>query len=159
MRVSIAPLRLARGTQIKVLMAMAAGRPCVVTPYVAEGIGARAGHHLAVADSPAEFAEAMIDLLNDDHRAQCMGRAGRAFVATRFGPDKNLARLEALLAGPADASAVRGWAASEPECDNREREPGQTTIVPEIRPGPGRETSLNRQHLAVSSCQAGGETS
>jgi len=32
MRVAIAPLRIARGVQIKVLMAMTAGRPCVVTP-------------------------------------------------------------------------------------------------------------------------------
>ena len=98
-RVSIAPLRLARGVQMKVLMAMAAGRPCVVTPCVAEGVGAKAGEEVVVADSPAAFADEIVDLLADQRRAEAIGTAGRAFVTNRLGADKGLARLEELLSG------------------------------------------------------------
>ena len=97
MRVSVAPLRLARGVQTKVLMAMEAGRPCVVTRCVAEGIAARADRDIVVADSPATFAEAVTDLLNDRQRAEAIGQAGQAFVAERFCPANGLARLESLL--------------------------------------------------------------
>lgn len=101
MRVSVAPLRLARGVQTKVLVAMAAGIPCVVTPCVADGIGARSGDEILVADAPNEFARAVNDLLADDDRAQTLGEAGRRFVTRKFPPDAGLVRLEALLRGNA----------------------------------------------------------
>ncbi len=97
MRVSIAPLRLARGVQTKVLAAMAAGRPCVVTSCVAEGVGARAGEELLVGDEPAAFANAVIDLLNDRARAGRIGAAGRAFVDAHYRADAALERIERLL--------------------------------------------------------------
>jgi len=96
-RVSVAPLRLSRGVQIKVLVAMAAGRPCVVTPSVAEGLGARSGHELVTANSAACFAEAVVSLLDDRVRAEAIGRAGRRFVVHRVQSGRGLARLEELL--------------------------------------------------------------
>ncbi len=98
-RVSVAPLRLARGVQIKVLEALTAGRPCVVTPCVAEAIGARAGRDLLAAESPASFADAVVDLLDDRSRAEAIGRAGREFVCNRHRPEEGLRRLEELLCG------------------------------------------------------------
>ena len=97
MRVMVAPLRLARGLQTKVLTAMTAGRPCVVTPCVAEGIGAQAGQDLLVAGVPAAFAAAVAEVLNDEARAAAIGRAGRRFVIRRYRADDALARLERLL--------------------------------------------------------------
>lgn len=99
LRVCVAPLRLARGVQTKVLVAMAAGVPCVVTPCVAEGIGARAGREILVADSPERFARAARMLLTDRGRAEALGEAGRRFVLRRYDPDAGLARLELLLKG------------------------------------------------------------
>jgi sugar transferase (PEP-CTERM/EpsH1 system associated) len=96
-RVSIAPLRLARGVQTKVLTAMGTGRPCVVTSCVADGIGARNGHELLVADEPAGFSETVAMLLDDRRRAEAVGRAGREFVQRRYQPSKSLASLEQLL--------------------------------------------------------------
>jgi sugar transferase (PEP-CTERM/EpsH1 system associated) len=61
--VSVAPLRVARGVQTKVLEASAAGLPCVVTPEVSAGLPASLRPLCPVAASPAEFAEAVIDLL------------------------------------------------------------------------------------------------
>lgn len=98
MRVHVAPLRIARGVQIKVLTAMAAGRPCVVTSCVAEGLGARAGRDLLVADSPAVFAAAVIDLLEHPEKAQAIGRAGQAFVQ-RYDREQVIGRIENLLGG------------------------------------------------------------
>jgi glycosyltransferase involved in cell wall biosynthesis len=97
MRVSVAPLRIARGTQVKVLMAMAAGRPSVVTPCVAAGLGAQAGRDLLVADSEAGFAEHVLDLLTDNRKAEELAHAGRAFVAEHFDAGEGMTRLEALL--------------------------------------------------------------
>jgi sugar transferase (PEP-CTERM/EpsH1 system associated) len=61
--IAVAPLQLARGIQNKVLEALAAGLPCVVTPQVLEGLpdGVRAG--CRVAEQPASFARAIVELL------------------------------------------------------------------------------------------------
>ncbi len=99
MRVNVAPLRLARGVQTKVLMAMDMGRPCVVTSCVAAGIGAEAGREILVADSPAEFVEAVVALLRDAELAAAIGSAGREFVKRRWDPVPGLMRLESLLTG------------------------------------------------------------
>jgi glycosyltransferase involved in cell wall biosynthesis len=99
MRVSVAPLRLARGVQTKVLTAMAAGRPCVVTSCVAGGIEAEPDREVLVADSPAAFAEAVTGLLNDRQRAERIGLAGRQFVNRRYHPSRGLEQLEQLLTG------------------------------------------------------------
>lgn len=101
MRVHVAPLRVSRGVQIKVVAAMAAGRPCVVTSCVAEGLSARAGRDLLVADSPAAFAAAVLDLLNKPDKAEAIGRAGQAFVR-KFNPEQAIAQVERLLAGSAE---------------------------------------------------------
>lgn len=106
MRVAIAPLRIARGVQIKVLMAMTAGRPCVVTPGVAEGLGAHPGKDLLVGESPAEFAEAVLRLLNDDDLAEAVARAGLEFVVERLRPQASLSRLERLLLPASDLPPV-----------------------------------------------------
>jgi sugar transferase (PEP-CTERM/EpsH1 system associated) len=70
--ISVAPLQTARGLQNKVLEALAAGLPAVVTPQVMEGLPdvARAG--CASAASPEQFAAAVTSLLErspDERRA------------------------------------------------------------------------------------------
>ncbi len=97
--VSVSPLRLARGVQTKVLTAMAAGRPVVVTSCVAEGINAGSADGLLVADSPADFAEAVVGLLEDRDRARALGAAARAFVARGCDPQARLRQFEAIVTG------------------------------------------------------------
>jgi sugar transferase (PEP-CTERM/EpsH1 system associated) len=102
MRVMVAPLRVARGVQYKVLVAMRAGRPCIVTSCVAEGLGATPGRELVVADSAREFAAAVIGLLNDRDRAQSIANAGRAFASDPSRSESDLRRLEQLLTGDSE---------------------------------------------------------
>lgn len=62
--VSVAPLLVARGLQNKVLEAIAAGLPCVVTPQVAEGLPPEVEGAYAVAGEPRAFADAVVRWLD-----------------------------------------------------------------------------------------------
>ncbi|MFO0982100.1 MAG: TIGR03087 family PEP-CTERM/XrtA system glycosyltransferase [Planctomycetota bacterium] len=95
--VSVAPLRVARGIQNKVLEAFAAGTPVVASSAAAEGIEATSGEHLLVADQPAEFARAVVMLVRDRVRARALATAARALVERRYRWEAGLERLEQLI--------------------------------------------------------------
>ena len=99
--VVVAPLRIARGIQNKVLEAMAMGKPVVASAEAAEGIDARHGEHLIVANGPGEEAQAVLALLADPARAAELGRAARARVEERYDWAATLAPLRAMLTGAA----------------------------------------------------------
>lgn len=99
--VCVAPLRLARGVQNKVLQAMAMGVPVVATSRACQGLGSQAGQHLHVEDDPAAFAAAVIDLLKDPGERRALGLRGRAFVEAHHSWTTSLERLDTLIAGVA----------------------------------------------------------
>ncbi len=94
--VFVAPLRMGSGTRLKLLQALSLERPAVSTRLGCAGLGAHDGVHLRVADTPADFAGAVVELLEDGSRAACLGRAGRSMVRERFDWRVVLPRLEAL---------------------------------------------------------------
>jgi sugar transferase (PEP-CTERM/EpsH1 system associated) len=104
--VVVAPLRIARGIQNKVLEAMAMARPVVASPQAAEGIDAQHGAHLLVAaDAPGEAA-AIVSLLADRNSAEQLGTAARRRMEQRYRWSATLAGLPALLfPDAADAGA------------------------------------------------------
>jgi sugar transferase (PEP-CTERM/EpsH1 system associated) len=63
--VSVAPLRIARGTQNKILESMALGVPVVATPIAAKGVQAVPNKHLLVAEDPEEFARQVINIFEN----------------------------------------------------------------------------------------------
>lgn len=65
-RVSIAPIRYGAGVKGKVTMAMSCGLPVVATSIAVEGIHARDGFDIRVADSAEAFAEAVVELYEDE---------------------------------------------------------------------------------------------
>ncbi len=93
--VCVAPLKLARGVQNKVLEAMAMARPVVASAAAAEGIDH--ADTIRVADTARDFADAVVALLDGPKAAAALGDAARAHVLRRYGWDARLAPLDALL--------------------------------------------------------------
>ncbi len=83
-KVAIVPLLAGSGTRFKILEAWAAARAVVSTTIGAEGLDARAGEHVLIADSPTEFAAAIARLLEDDALRKKLGESGRAHYLERF---------------------------------------------------------------------------
>ena len=93
----VAPLRLARGIQNKVLEAMAMARPVVTASVCAQAIDAVVGHHLEAAVEPEDYLQAIGRLLDDPARAARMGQDARRCVMERYGWAARLAPLDRCL--------------------------------------------------------------
>ena len=90
--VAVAPLRIARGIQNKVLEAMAMARAVVVSPQALEGIDAEPGSELVLAEDAAAFIDAVNVLLaSQDGALEAIGLAARAKVQRRYSWSSNLA--------------------------------------------------------------------
>jgi sugar transferase (PEP-CTERM/EpsH1 system associated) len=92
---SVAPLRLARGVQNKVLEAMSMARPVVASPQATEGISAQIGCDLLQAGDEQSFAEDVIQVCKGLYPE--LGRHGRARVLQAYNWDNNLSRLDVWL--------------------------------------------------------------
>jgi sugar transferase (PEP-CTERM/EpsH1 system associated) len=75
--IAVAPLRIARGTQNKILEFLAMGIPVVTTPEAAKGVAAKPGQHFLVADGPGAFAEQVVRFLQDPQLRETFSLAGR----------------------------------------------------------------------------------
>ena len=93
--VFVAPLRIAGGIAGKTLDALAAGCPVVTTTLGNEAFGATPGEHLLTADTPSEFAAAVVRLLGDADLRRRLGEGGRTFARARYDPAISAAALEA----------------------------------------------------------------
>jgi sugar transferase (PEP-CTERM/EpsH1 system associated) len=112
----IAPLNIARGTQNKILEAMAAGVPVVVSRMAAGGVDAVAGEHFLVADSPEQYAQAIRRVLEDRTERLRLAKAGRERMLTNHAWPNSMRRLDQIIErclrrgaahGPADLAEVR----------------------------------------------------
>lgn len=96
-RVIVVPLLVGGGTRLKILEAMASGRPVVSTRLGAEGITG-GSDHLVLADEPEAFATAVLALLDDQESRERIGTRARAFVAARYDWSVVTEALSATLA-------------------------------------------------------------
>ncbi|HSQ73875.1 MAG TPA: TIGR03087 family PEP-CTERM/XrtA system glycosyltransferase [Rubrivivax sp.] len=110
--VVVAPLRLARGVQNKVLEAMAMGRPVVAATACVEALNAEPGGEILDAADADEYLRCIDLLLRAPDRARAIGTAGRVRVEHSYTWDAHMTvidrHLGALRAEPAAATAVRG---------------------------------------------------
>lgn len=102
-RVAVAPMRIARGLQNKVLEALAMSLPVVMTPQAEAGLEAGFDQAADVAETPEAFAAALIARLAEAPDAQARG-AARQYVLARYAWAARFAELERLIA-PSDARA------------------------------------------------------
>lgn len=93
----VAPLRIARGIQNKVLEAMAMAKPVVASTAAAEGIDARHGEHLMIASNVGEEAAMVTALLSDTDRRLRLGAAARAHAIQHYGWNMQLAALDCIM--------------------------------------------------------------
>lgn len=82
--VFIVPLRAGGGMRVKILEALARGLPLVTTSLGCEGIAVQHGQHVLIADTPEEFAQATLRLLDDRALADELGRNGRALIENTY---------------------------------------------------------------------------
>ena len=104
-RVVVAPLRVARGIQNKVLEAMAMERPVVVSACAGAALSVAPGVDVEVATEAPDFARKTLELM-DSPRGAVMGAAARARVLSDYDWAANLAPFAALLEDLARAGAV-----------------------------------------------------
>jgi sugar transferase (PEP-CTERM/EpsH1 system associated) len=95
--VVVAPLRIARGIQNKVLEAMAMAKPVVASPAAFEGIEAEPGRDLLVAEQAEAQAAAISGLLADPKQAKALGEAGRHRVEQAYRWEARLAPLSGIV--------------------------------------------------------------
>lgn len=96
--VSVAPLRIARGIQNKVLEALAMGLPVVGTTSATQGVEGEAGRDFLLANTVDEQLLAIFDLLEHPDRALALGRRGREFVERHYDWERVFDPLDELLA-------------------------------------------------------------
>jgi sugar transferase (PEP-CTERM/EpsH1 system associated) len=82
--VCVVPLRAGGGTRLKILEAMALGRPVVSTTIGCEGLDVVDGEHVLIADSPEHFAEKTVRLLADNMLYRHITTNARQLVVARY---------------------------------------------------------------------------
>ena len=122
-RISVAPLRYGAGVKGKVNMAMSYGLPVVATSAAVEGMHVRAGADVEqpdvlVADTPEEFAAAIVRLHNDAALWKKLSENGLHNVREHFSFDAAQASTRAATSSSSAASSIRRtstqWPGSRP---------------------------------------------
>jgi polysaccharide biosynthesis protein PslH len=95
--VNVAPLNIARGTQNKILEAMAMGVPTVSSRLAAGGVDAVPGQDLLTASTPEEYADAIVRLLEDPRERSRFAEAARARVLSHHSWASSMEKLDRIV--------------------------------------------------------------
>jgi sugar transferase (PEP-CTERM/EpsH1 system associated) len=93
----VAPLNIARGTQNKILEAMAMGVPVVTSRVAAGGVDAVPGEHFLVAGSPQQYVDAIVRLMHDREERARFAAAGRSRVLIHHDWKRSMQRLDGII--------------------------------------------------------------
>ncbi|TEU12049.1 MAG: glycosyltransferase [Anaerolineales bacterium] len=95
--ISVVPLGRGDVTRLKLLKELALGTPVVSTSKGAEGLEATRGEDILIADTPVEFADAVLRLLDDRALRARLATNGRRLVESRYGWESIGEKLDQLL--------------------------------------------------------------
>ncbi|MCF8154378.1 MAG: TIGR03087 family PEP-CTERM/XrtA system glycosyltransferase [Rhodoferax sp.] len=93
----VAPLKIARGTQNKILEAMAMGVPVVTSSVAADGVDALSDAHLMVADTPQELVRTIMGIVGNPAERRRLSEAGRQRMLSRHAWPQSMARLDKII--------------------------------------------------------------
>ncbi len=113
--VVVSPLRIGGGTRLKILEAMAMGKPVVSTTIGAEGIDVTHGKDLLLADTASDFADEVGRLLDGPELAAHIGNDARQLIETTYDWRSSVAKLESFYTRLLAADVHRDEKAAQPE--------------------------------------------
>jgi glycosyltransferase involved in cell wall biosynthesis len=94
----IVPLRIGGGTRLKIVEAMAKSKAIVSTRIGAEGIDVTHERDILLGDTPTDFADSIVRVLEDPKLAEGLGRKARELAETRYSWEAIVAQLEKFYA-------------------------------------------------------------
>jgi glycosyltransferase involved in cell wall biosynthesis len=95
--VFVAPLRMGRGIQNKLLEALAMGLPCVASTAAWSGTLVPKEQGVLVSDNPREFAEEIVCLLRDGDYRSAMARRARVAAETHCRWEEQMSHLDQVI--------------------------------------------------------------
>ena len=107
-----APIRQGGGMRVKILEALAYGKAIVASPLALEGLDVKDGEHVVVAETDAEFENAIVELLADPARRRTIATAARQWAEAHMDSDTQVRAYEALYSSVVNGGNHRTWAGS-----------------------------------------------
>ena len=83
-KILVAPMQISIGLQNKLLEAMAMQLPCITSNLANNALGAKPNEQILVADTPEQYARHIIDLLQNESKAQQIAMNGYQFAIGKF---------------------------------------------------------------------------
>jgi glycosyltransferase involved in cell wall biosynthesis len=105
--VMVVPLRAGGGMRVKILEALAQGLPIVSTTLGCEGIAVTHGRDILIADTPHDFAKAVLRLLDNPQFAAELGRNGRQLAEQQYDYRQVCRPLEAVYGASQSIASVQ----------------------------------------------------
>lgn len=96
-RICLAPLNIGTGLQNKLLEAMSMELPCITSALTNNALGAKNGSEIVIANSPQEFSDAVIDLIEHPEKQKKLGLAGKNFVKSTYNWEAISLQMEAEM--------------------------------------------------------------
>lgn len=96
-KILVAPMQISIGLQNKLLEAMAMQLPCVTSTLANNALGAIPNEQILVAETPEQYVQCIIDLLQDESKAKKIAMNGYKFVINNFNWQSSTALLEELF--------------------------------------------------------------
>lgn len=105
--VAVAPITYGAGIQNKILEAMSCGTPVVTTPQAVGALSIKPGQDILVADTPENYAQAILGVLDNQKQQEMLGRNGRLYVEQHHHWPNVAARLETIYAEAIETSSYQ----------------------------------------------------